>query len=338
MSNAVIAPRFAPLTVGDVIARRWRVVRKLAMGAMGEVWEGRHIELDRKVAIKVLRGDADPNAEVERRFEREAFLLSRMSADHVARIVDFVRSARHGPILVMDLIEGPSLAQVLREHTLEVEEAIELAKDICVALRELHALGVVHRDVKPANIMLQERHDGRRVVFVDLGVSRLLDDPDHELAEITTQDRAVGTVEYMAPEQILSSREARPSADIYALGAVLYRAVSGAHVFGDLRGTALVRHKLVANAPRLITGRSDRVARDLERVVARALETLPEDRYATSDAMLADLARLQAKGAAPERRPSPWLRRALAAFVLLGAAASQEATLREHVQNIVTHK
>src|SRR5262249_54549481 len=151
---------------------------------------------------------------------------------------------------------------------LSVEEAIDLGIEIASALRELHAANVVHRDVKPANILLRPlTGGGTRAVFVDLGVSRHVPDSaqsDEEcLTEITAIDRAVGTIEYMAPEQILCSRKALPSADIYGLGALLYRAVAGHNVFGDVHGMDLARLKLSEDPPLLDTGRSDRVAKGL---------------------------------------------------------------------------
>jgi serine/threonine protein kinase len=137
---------------------------------------------------------------------------------------------------------------------------------------------------------------GRCAVFVDFGVSRLAshdEGSDDALTEITTADRAVGTFEYMAPEQILSSRTVTVSADLYAVGAILYRAVAGHHAFGNANGPDLARHKLSVAAPALVTGRADRLAKSFEDLVARALAQSPEDRYDLADAMLGDLMMLR---------------------------------------------
>jgi serine/threonine-protein kinase len=265
---------------------------------MGEVWAGEHEELKLPVALKVLKKEALRNDEIVKRFAREAFLLGHIHSDHVARVVDFLSSAKHGPVLVMELVEGPSLHEVLRSRCLSVEDAIDLGIDIASALRELHAANVVHRDVKPANILLRPLPGGgRRAVFVDLGVSRHVpaDEERDEvlLTEITSMDRALGTIEYMAPEQILCSRKVLPTADVYAVGAVLYRAVTGRNVFGDLHGMDLARLKLSEEPPRLDTGRDDRVAKGLEATVARALARSPEERYESADELLADLSLLR---------------------------------------------
>ena len=286
-----------PLAPGMIVGRRFCARRKVGAGGMGEVWLGEHVQLHFRVALKVLRKEALTNHEIVARFSREAFLLGQIHSDHVARAIDFV-SGRHGPVLVMEFIEGPALSVVLRSKRFTVEEAIGLGTDIASALRELHAANVIHRDVKPSNIILRPLRDGsHRAVFVDLGVSRLMaeerDEEDEKLTEITSDDRAIGTMEYMAPEQILSSRSVTPGADLYALGAILFRAVTGTHVYGDEHGVSLARMKLSTEPPPLSTGRTDRVALGFEALVARALAPAPQDRYEIADEILADLSLLR---------------------------------------------
>jgi serine/threonine-protein kinase len=283
---------------------------------MGEVWEGAHVELRLRVALKTLRREMLGNNEVLARFSREAFLLGRVQSEHVARVFDFVVDPKLGPVLVTEFVEGPSLATVIESKRMSVEEGIDLAIDVVTGLRELHRAHVVHRDVKPANILLRPIGDGKhRAVFVDFGVSRLLPEGqsgDQLLTEITTCDRALGTMEYMAPEQILSSRDATAAADLYAIGAILYRAVAGHHAFRDTQGIDLLKRKLGEAAPPLDTGRDDRVAKGFEEVVARSLSRAPEDRYEVTDEMLADLLLLRdtarrarsASSVPPAPRPS----------------------------------
>jgi serine/threonine protein kinase len=288
----------SPLVPGAIVAERFRALRKIAAGAMGEVWAGEHVQLRTGVALKVLLREASENPEVVRRFSREGLLLGQIHSDHVARAYDFVSDGRYGPALVMELVDGQSLAGVLASRCFTVEEGIELGMEIAGALREIHEARVVHRDVKPANIILKPLREGRhRAVFVDLGVSRWLTDghetDDELMAEITTVDRAVGTPEYMAPEQILSSRTVLPAADLYALGAILFRAVAGHHVFAELQGRELLSAKLTLEPNALVTGRLDRVAAGFEEVVARALASTPADRYEVAGEMLVDLSLLR---------------------------------------------
>jgi serine/threonine-protein kinase len=306
--EGALHPRGA-LLPGTIVSGRFRIERLVASGAMGNVWEGAHCELQLRVAVKTLRKEVMSNREIVARFSREAFLLGRIQSEHVARVLDFTLDRRFGPLLVTEFIEGPSLASFLQGRRLTVEEAIDLGIDVVRGLGALHRAQIIHRDVKPANILLRTLGEcGRCAVFVDFGVSRLAtrdEGSDDALTEITMADRAVGTFEYMAPEQILSSRTVTVSADLYAVGAILYRAVAGHHAFGDASGPDLARHKLSLEAPALVTGRSDRVAKRFEALVARALAQSPGDRYELADALLADLVLLRDARPLEPAPPSP---------------------------------
>jgi len=354
-----------PVREGSVVARRYRATRRIASGAMGEVWEGLHVELGHRVAFKVLRKEALACREMLRRFEREAFLLARVQSEHVVRVIDFVQRGRHGPVLVMELVEGPTFCEVLAHEHPTLEEIVGVAIDVLRGLGAMHAANVIHRDVKPGNVVLRRMPDGsRRAMLIDLGVGRL-DEGDFEIVdegdipipigdEITSADHVVGTLEYMPPEQIMSSQTVDASGDIYAVGAMLYRAVSGAHPFGDKHGLDLLREKVHKRMPRLRTGRHDAVGKKLERVVARAVEFAPADRWPTADAMIAALEavrrELHATGAAAveldsnelhaiEPPPLPSARRARARKrrALLAIAAACATALAACSSQLVWH-
>jgi serine/threonine protein kinase len=281
-----------PVRSGSVVARRYRATRRIASGAMGEVWEGMHVELGQRVAIKVLRREALECREMVVRFTREAFLLARIQSEHVVRVLDYVDRSRHGPVLVMELLEGPSFADVVQREHVSVEDAVDVAIDVLRGLQAMHAARVIHRDVKPGNVVLRETHDGkRRAVLIDLGVGRLAD--DDRGGELTSSDRVVGTLEYMAPEQILDCQNADAAVDVYAVGAMLFRAVAGVHPFGDKRGVELVREKIHRPVPPLRTGRNDAIGRKFEAIVQRAIAFSPSDRYRTADELLGALERLR---------------------------------------------
>lgn len=277
--------------------RRYVVKRKVAQGGMGEVWAGEHTRLPLRVAIKLMRPELQTNHEIVTRFAREAFLLGQIQSDHVARAYDFSVGGKYGPMLVMEFIEGVPLSSVMHRKRFSIEEAIDLGIDIASALRELHTANIVHRDVKPGNLIMRPVRDGVRAVFVDLGVSRFVQsekEEDQQLTEITSADRAVGTIEYMAPEQILCSRDVTPAADLWALGAILHQAVTGHHVYGDdLHGMSLTRVKLTSDPPPMSSGRTDRIARGFEEVVSRALQRTPKERYEIADELLTDLSLLR---------------------------------------------
>jgi eukaryotic-like serine/threonine-protein kinase len=278
------------LAAGAVLAGRYRLERKLGTGAMGQVWAAKNIAVGTDVAVKTLLAAASANAEIVMRFRRESFLLARIKNDHVARVLDFATDETFGLVLVMDLVDGQSLAEVLKTQHLSVEEAIDIGIDVLTGMLDLHRANVVHRDLKPGNVILEHRPVGRRrAVIVDFGLGRLMTTSAHEASGITRADMAVGTLEYMAPEQLLNSRNVTGAADIYALGAMLYRAVSGGHVFGDVTNVELAQTKVARDPPPLLTGRDDPVALGFEAVIARAIKRRPADRYTRAEEMLTDL-------------------------------------------------
>ncbi len=294
----------ANLAPGVLVGGRFRVDRQIATGGMGEVWAADQCATGMRVALKTLRADVCASAEFVRRFKREAVLLGRVRSDRVARVIDFLVDAKYGAVLVTEFVEGRSLADAPVPACLAVEQAVELGIEIALALRDLHRARIVHRDLKPGNVILQPLEDGRsRAVLVDLGVSRIIspdEEPDTDaLTDITRTNIVLGTVGYMAPEQILGPREVTVLADIYSLGAILFRLVGGQNVFGGLSRIEQLRAKLQGDAPRLQTGRTDALARAFEAIVSRALEREPTLRYASAEEMAAALSALrgEARGA-----------------------------------------
>lgn len=264
------------------------------MGGMGEVWQGEHLSIGCPVAMKTLLPAAAINHEVVARFKREAYFLGRLRSDHVARILDFVEDDEYGLVLVMEYVEGDSLAQVLQKRKLTFEEAVEIGTDVTTALCELHAVKIVHRDLKPGNIILRKLPEGgTRAVIVDFGVSRLLSDAGRDeetLTGITKADMALGTLEYMAPEQVLNSRDVTQASDVYALGAMMYRAISGRHIFGNnVTDEVLARKKLLEEAPALGLARTDEFGKRFEAVITKAVKRRPSERYHQASEMLVEL-------------------------------------------------
>ena len=278
-----------------VIAGRYRVDTRVGAGGMGEVWAGEAISVGVRVAIKTLLPAAALNHEVIARFKREAVLLGRIRSDHVARVVDFVTDDVYGLVLVMELVEGDPLSRILQDKPMTVEETIDLGVGIASALLDLHRIKIIHRDLKPGNIIMAPLPGGkRRAVVVDFGVSRVMTDKDgdedEELTGITRADMAVGTIEYMAPEQILNSRNVTPGSDIYAAGAILFRACAGRHVYGNVTSDAeLAQKKLTTESPPLPLTRTDKIAQGLAKVTGKMLKRRPSERYKSAEEVLADL-------------------------------------------------
>jgi len=324
------------LARGDVLAGTYRLGRKLGTGGMGEVWSAEHVTLRTQVAVKVLHAHAIAAPGIVARFEREARLLGRLHSNHLPTAIDFLTDERCGPVLVTELVEGESLATVLT-RPLSVEKAIDLGIDLATGVAELHRASVVHRDLKPSNVILRPIAPGRtRAVIIDLGVSRLVEQSsDGEAPDTTGSDVVVGTVAYMAPEQIVGCGEVTAVADLYALGALLFRAVAGRHVFGPgLDKLELVRAKLTRKAPSLPTRRRDPIAHGFAAVLARALERHPSRRYPSADALRADLLKLGDLASSRAARASAATGARPACDEPTSATATAFSTIRELVRSV----
>jgi eukaryotic-like serine/threonine-protein kinase len=212
-------PRASP----PLLSERYRLIERVGAGGMGTVWEAEDELLQRRVAVKILSDGLAGNEQALGRFEREAKAAARLSGPHIAAVYDFGRDRADTPYIVMELVEGETLAARLqREGPLSAPEAARIAADVADALEEAHREGIVHRDVKPGNIMLTREGEVR---VMDFGIAAAA------WAESNTTTGAVfGTASYLSPEQAAGER-ATPSSDVYALGAVLYEMLAGTPPF-----------------------------------------------------------------------------------------------------------
>lgn len=282
---------------GAMIGGKYRLERKIAEGGVGEVWIG--IETSgRRVAIKRLLPETAKDRELQARFRREAVLLDKIRSEHVSAVIEQINDPKLGLLLVMEYVDGDSLADVLdRRRKIPVVEVIDVGIDIARAIGVLHAANIIHRDLKPENVILRRlTGGGTRAVLIDFGFARL--DPhgttkrpnDEALTGITRADTMLGTIAYMAPEQVLNSRDVGRPADIYALGAILYRAMSGRHIFGDLDDIAYARAKLDGEAPPLPVEKVNAASIAAAKVIMRAVKRRPVERFETIEAMRNELA------------------------------------------------
>ena len=297
----------------EVLAARYRIEQPLGQGGMASVYLAHDEELDRPVALKILADNLAGDATFRDRFEREARLAARLSHPNVVRVFD-VGESEGRPFIVMEYVEGDTLADELARHgALEPVRAVELALQICSGLEAAHASGLVHRDVKPRNLLL--RPDGV-LKIADFGIARAAEST--RLTEIGT---ILGTAAYLAPEQA-EGLEATPAADLYSVGAVLYELLTGRVPYA---ATSLVEllAKQQAGPPAPIGG----VPASLELAVVRCLEPDPTKRPPSAGALAAELAAAQAPTIPLERgAPGPPAlhvgsqRRRWGVLVLLGLA------------------
>ncbi|MGK3990904.1 serine/threonine-protein kinase [Sorangium sp. So ce136] len=218
----------APVVAGDVIAGKYRVDRILGSGGTGMVVDASHLAPPQRVAVKLLLGDRSP-ARVER-FLLDARAASRLKGEHIARVLDVGQLDSGVPYAVTELLDGRDVADLLRERgQLELSEAIDYVLQACVALAEAHAAGIVHGDLTPASLFLTTTPDGATLVKVlDLGLSSELPGAtEGDGGSPAKPEEAPGAPLYRAPEQLQRSRLVDVRADIWALGAVLYRLLTG---------------------------------------------------------------------------------------------------------------
>lgn len=212
---------------GHLLGGKYRIVRRIGVGGMGSVYEAKHAGLGTPVAIKVLLQQLAKVPTVADRFRREAQVSATLKSPHVIQVTDVDQLPDGRPYLVMELLEGESLQEHLEKtKSLSREEAVDLGLQILLGLECAHALGVVHRDLKPGNVFLDTRGVGRIAKLLDFGVAKVKASP--EFQALTRPGMVMGTPEYMAPEQAFSADQADARSDLFSVGVMLYEMLSGA--------------------------------------------------------------------------------------------------------------
>lgn len=260
----------------QAIGDRYRIDRELGSGAMGVVFLARDLKLDRQVAIKVLRPEIGQSLG-EARFLREIRISAQLSHPHILSLID--SGVADGLLYyVMYYVRGETLqARLEREAQLDVDEAVRITRQVAQALDHAHRQGVIHRDVKPGNILLDEGH----ALVCDFGIARAVGEAEGE--RLTQTGFAVGTPVYMSPEQGTSEVDIDHRADIYALGCVLYEMLVGSPPFTGAPAHILLARKAAQPAPGLREVR-DTIPTHVERAALKALARTPADRFETAGA------------------------------------------------------
>jgi serine/threonine-protein kinase len=278
------------LQAGHVLAGRYRIEHRIGVGGIGLVYRAVQLPLERPVAVKVLHDDLLSLHELRARFEREARVLSALSHPHVVAISDYGIDEDR-PFLVMELLEGQTLEEVLRDEPMEPRRALDLARQILRGLAFAHQKGVAHRDLKPANVLLTQMPDGsEHVKLLDFGLARMVqaDGVDDEPA-LTRRGVVFGTPAYMSPEQA-SGSTADERSDVYSAGALVFELLAGRRPFVGETRVELLRAHLSAPVPRLESVRPELwVAPALADVIDVAMAKDPRERYPNATAMLAAL-------------------------------------------------
>lgn len=280
--------RPTPADAGRPFGTRLTLFERLGAGAMGTVFRAHDRVLQRDVAVKVLKLDdvEDParRALRLRRFEREAQVMARLRHPAIVGVYDADVTKEGEPYLVMELVTGESLARTLRDRApLDPILVARWGLSIAQALQVCHDAGVIHRDVKPANVLIDADGQAR---LTDFGVAH----DDEARTRLTVDQGAIGTLAYMAPEQ-LSGRAADARTDVYALGVTLHEALTASSLFVAPHPAVMLR-MILETVPRGVRASRPECPAELERVVLRCLAKSPDDRYATAGQLAHDLARV----------------------------------------------
>ncbi|MBK9032008.1 MAG: protein kinase [Myxococcales bacterium] len=315
-----------PLVDGEVIAAGthagdYVIERTIGAGGMGEVYAGRHPVIGKRVAIKVLRRDLASRPESAERFLREARAVNQVDHPNVVDVFALGRLADGRLYLVMDLLDGESLRATLAAGALPAARALVILEQVAAALDAAHDKGVIHRDLKPDNIVLTGPSDRPTAHVLDFGIAKLVADAQGDaVATLTGQGAWLGTPAYMAPEQ-WTADGATAASDRYALGVLAFELITGKAPFHAPSLPAMMEQHFRAAVPSVTTAAGAALPAGLDRVFARALAKEPSARPASARLLVEELAAaLAGRGVVASRGRARWIGGAGAAVLLAGGA------------------
>lgn len=291
------------LQPGIIVGMRYEIVELLGVGGMARVYRARHRSLNCDVALKILAPQQDGwNGQHEnaRRFEREARNAARLNHPNCVRVLDYGCCGDGSRFLAMDLVSGPTLRDELADTPrFEPSRALAVTVELLRALGHAHRHGILHRDVKPENIMFTSAETDRRLILIDFGLSQLRDD-----APLTATGSCVGSPSYLAPERLLKD-DYDGRADLYSVGVLLYEMLAGIRPF--VSGSVIDIAKMhITRQPAPVSRYRPDLPHALVAVIDRALAKPPEHRFTSAEQMLAAVERASAVVAARSTTTAPF--------------------------------
>src|SRR5947209_2769482 len=266
--------------IGQVLAGKYRIEEKLDEGGMGCVYRATHVLMEKTVAVKVLHPALAADDKIVARFTREAKAASRISHPHAINVTDFGESEKGVVYMVMEYLRGRTLKDIIRAGgPLPLARTVEIIRQVAGALDDAHAEGVVHRDLKSDNIMLEEvAGGGDWAKVLDFGIAKIQQDVDQTDPGLTAPNLIIGTPQYMSPEQCSQASHIDARSDIYSFGVILFEMLVGHVPFTGDSPTAIMMKHMQEPPPSILDERKDLPAA-VGRVVARALAKPPEERF-----------------------------------------------------------
>src|SRR5256714_1325836 len=284
--------------VGQTLAGKYLIEQLIKRGGMGAVYRGKHVMMDKTVAIKVLRPSLAGDDVVVARFSREAKAASRISHPHAVSVTDFGEAENGVVFLVMEYLDGRTLKEIIRsEGPMALDRVVEIVRQVAGALDAAHEQGVVHRDLKSDNLMLSQTNGSDWAKVLDFGIAKIQQPHGTPDPDITAANLVVGTPQYMSPEQCAQSGPLDARSDIYSFGIILYEMLAGRVPFTGESPTVIMMKQVQDPPPSVLEARPDLPAAVAE-VVMRALAKQPSDRFRSAGEFSAALSEGAADAAA----------------------------------------
>jgi eukaryotic-like serine/threonine-protein kinase len=288
-AEAAVLQRLEDPLIGQTLAGKYKVEKLIKQGGMGAVYRGKHVLMDKTVAIKVLKPSLAGDDAVVARFSREAKAASKISHPHAVVVTDFGEAENGVVFLVMEYLDGRTLKEVIAaEGPLKLDRAVNIVRQVAGALDVAHSQGVIHRDLKSENIMLVRHDGGEWSKVLDFGIAKIRQPNDNGESDITHANLVVGTPQYMSPEQCSQSGALDARSDVYSLGIILYEMLAGRVPFGGESATVIMMKQVQDSAPSVLSARPD-LPRTVDGVIKRALAKQPVDRYPSAGELSLDL-------------------------------------------------
>ena len=303
---------------------QYTIISKIGSGGMGTVYKAKHVKIEKFLAVKILSSELVSSKSTRRRFEQEVQASCNLTHPHLVSVYDFGISDRGAPYMVMDFIDGITLAQEIKDlGFIEKERALNIAIQLCEGISHAHSRSILHRDIKPSNIMLTETGENKDFIkVVDFGLAKLMPSSGTEGKTMTSTTDVMGSPFYMSPEQCLGEQLDQRS-DIYAIGCVLHEMFTGKPPFSSGNTIKIIFQHLNADRTALLKRMHKfKLQAGMEKIILRCLQKNAKDRYQSTNDLLKDLNLVKsgrAPGLAANSKSRMKLAVGAAAIVLSGA-------------------